>query len=168
MKPPGNVLRNACGYVAQMPARPLCAGHLANAAVERGKRFVIRDDRRSPTRRTHRQAAPATTGPTLFQWKSPVHRERKRHRGIEVSASHSRRHITPHRHGQAPGDVDRKRSNPHDRLLSTVCATTPTPKTIRTNVPRNSASTSRTIRVPYGLREGVHCRRRVATGAGSS
>src|SRR5690242_15812401 len=35
-------------------------------------------------------------------------------------------------------------------LLNTVCATTPTPKTMRTNVPRNSASISRTTAPPIG------------------
>src|SRR5262245_2251738 len=38
--------------------------------------------------------------------------------------------------------IDRKL--PEVLLLSTTCATTPTPNTISTNVPRNSASISRT------------------------
>ncbi len=45
-------------------------------------------------------------------------------------------------------------------LLNTVCATTPTPKTISTNVPRNSASSSRPS--PFDInaswKAGGHCR----------
>src|SRR6476659_9816484 len=48
-------------------------------------------------------------------------------------------------------------------LLSTVCATTPTPKTISTNVPRNSASISRPI--PFAINASSKARAIVDSSA---
>ena len=55
------------------------------------------------------------------------------------------------------------RNDPLAFLLSTVCATTPTPNTIRMNVPRNSAAASRLV--PFNIGDSRFPARIIPTGS---
>ena len=68
-----------------------------------------------------------------------MHGEGEGDRGVEMSARHSRGDVHAHRDREAPGDVDRDVA-PWLPPLRTTHATTALPKTMRTNVPRNSAA----------------------------
>ena len=122
--------------------RALRADDLRASAVERVQRLVIRrvDDRRRDERAGQLRDR---VGQHLAPREIAVDGERQRDRRVQMRAGHPARHVAPHRHRQAPGDVDRRAGCRRRCLLRTAWATTPTPKMIRTNVPRNSASSSR-------------------------